>query len=118
MSPARPADRECIRLVAALLGSSTDAVCGKSRIPEVVKARWACMGALHRRGLTLKPIAKLMGGKHHTTVMEALDIAEARYAPDIAWQLAVEEGVHHDAPAPDAVRRKHRPAVRRRPRTA
>lgn len=106
MSLIRPAERECIRIVAALLGSSSDAVCGKSRRPEVVKARWACMVALHRRGLTLKPIAKAMGGKHHTTVMDALDIAEVRYASDIAWQLAVEEGVHHDAPAPDAVRRK------------
>ena len=96
----RPADRECIRLVAALLGSSSDAVRGKGRHPELVRARWACMVALRRRGLSYPEIGQAMGGKDHTTVMHACDIAEVRYATDLAWLLAVDEGVRCDAPAP------------------
>jgi len=105
MSPASPADRECIRIVAALLGSSYDAVRGKSRDAEVIRARWACMHALRRRGLELKRIGQAMGGKDHTTVMHALDIGDVRYATDLAWLLAVDEGVHHDAPARQAKRK-------------
>lgn len=96
----RPGDRECIRLVAALLGSSYDAVRGKSRHPEVVRARWACMAALRRRGLSYPEIGQAMGGKDHTTVMSAVDVGEVRYASDLAWLLAVDEGVRCDAPSP------------------
>ena len=98
--PPSPGDRECIRLVAALLGSSSDAVRGKGRHPELVRARWACMVALRRRGLSYPEIGQAMGGKDHTTVMHACDIAEVRYATDLAWLLAVDEGVRCDAPAP------------------
>lgn len=93
-------DRECIRIVAALLGASYDAVRGKSRHPEVLRARWACMAALRRRGRSYPEIGQLMGGKDHSTVMNAVDIGEVRYATDVAWLLAVDEGVRCDVPAP------------------
>lgn len=96
----KPGDRECIRIVAALLGSSYDAVRGKSRHPQALRARWACMAALRHRGLSYPEIGQAMGGKDHSTVMNAVDIGEVRYASDLAWLLAVDEGVRCDAPAP------------------
>jgi len=95
-----PADRECIRLVAATLGSSRESVCGKSRHPDVVRARWACMVALRRRGLSYPEIGKALGGKEHTTVMHAVDLADNRYSDDLAWLLAVDDGVRVGAPKP------------------
>ena len=96
----RPGDRECIRIVAALLGSSSDAVRGKVRHPEAVRARWACMVALRRRGLSYPEIGQAMGGKDHTTIMHACDVGEVRFATDLAWLLAVDEGVRCGTPAP------------------
>lgn len=93
-------DRECVRIVAALLGASYDSVRGKSRHPATTRARWACMAALRRRGLSYPEIGRAMGGKDHSTVMHAVDIGEVRYASDLAWLLAVDEGVRCDAPAP------------------
>ena len=92
-SPLTAADRECVRLVAALLGSSRDEVCSKSRHPLVTRARWACMVALRRRGLSFPQVGKALGGKDHSGVLHACEVAEARYAEDAAWLLAVEEGV-------------------------
>lgn len=96
----RAGDRECIRLVAALLGSSSDAVRGKGRHPELVRARWACMVALRRRGLSYPEIGQTMGGKDHTSVMHACDIGEVRYATDLSWLLAVDEGVRLEQKPP------------------
>ena len=95
----RPGDRECIRLVAALLGCSSADVRGKGRCPSIVRARWACMVALRRRKLSYPEIGQAMGGKDHSTVMNACDIGEFKYATDLAWLLAVDEGVRCDAPA-------------------
>ena len=95
-----PADRECIRLVAAMLGSSRAEVCSRLRDPAVIRARWACMVALRRRGLSYPEIGKALGGKDHTTAMHAVDLADNRYSDDLAWLLAVDEGVRVSTPKP------------------
>ena len=91
--PATEHDRECVRLVAALLGSSRAAVCGKSRHPVDTRARRAVMVALKARGLSQPVTGRELGGKDPSTVCEALARSPILDAVDITFQHAVAEGV-------------------------
>jgi hypothetical protein len=93
VTPGTADDRECVRLVAALLGSSRTAVCGKSRHPVDIRARRACYVALRRRGLSLPRIATELGGKDHTTILSGLRVSAAKDADDGPLASAVAEGV-------------------------
>ena len=86
-------DREAVRLVAALLGSSREAVRSKSRHPIDLRARRACMVALVRRGLSQTVTAAELGGKHHTTVLVSVRRSVELDAEDSTFQHAVAEGV-------------------------
>ena len=84
---------ECVRTVAALLGSSREAVCGRSKHPATVRARRACFVALHHRGLSLHKVAAELGGKDHSTVHHGLRRSHVLDADDNAFAHAVATGV-------------------------
>ena len=69
---------ELIDAAARLFDVSRQELIGSSRTHEVVLARQAAAWALHKRypDLTLGQIGELLGGRHHTTIIEAVARAE------------------------------------------
>ena len=75
---------ELIDEAARLFDISPEELTGSSRTQEVVLARQAAAWALHRRypDLTLVRIGQLLGGRHHATIIAAVERAEQRARSD------------------------------------
>ena len=82
---------ELIEEAARLFDITRQELIGSSRSQEVVQARQAAAWALHKRypDLTLGQIGQLLGGRHYTTIIEAIARAErlARTDQDYARLL-------------------------------
>ena len=75
---------ELIDAAARLFDVSRQELIGSSRTREVVIARQAAAWALHKRypELSLTRIGQLLGGRHHTTIIDAVTRAERRARSD------------------------------------
>jgi len=71
-----PSETQMLEKVSLLSGFTVLQLIGAQRHRGVVRARWAVMVALHRRGWSTVQIGRLMG-RDHTTVMHGLKQADS-----------------------------------------
>lgn len=70
-----------IKVVTELMGVTEQAVLGKSRVQEVVDARWMVMYFMHEKGYTTEEISKLTLHPERTVRNAVHDIKDrARYS--------------------------------------
>ncbi len=63
---------QTIDAACAVFGFSRADLTGNARFAGLVRARWAVMLAMHRRGYSTPRIGRALGGRDHTTVMHGL----------------------------------------------
>lgn len=69
--PTRLQARDFATKIAENNHMTLDDVTGPSRHAPVVRVRWTIIRALHRQGMSLSAIARLMN-RHHTSILHAL----------------------------------------------
>lgn len=111
MSAASNDAAEVVRRVAAMLGSTRAAVCGRSKNANDMRARRACAVALRRRGLSLPAVGQALGGKDHSTIAHALRRAKEAHADDAMFDAAVLAGVAVGSEDAEAPRSRKREAI-------
>jgi chromosomal replication initiation ATPase DnaA len=77
---------------AAVFQRTTDELVGRSRKRPIVEARHAAMWAIRRRypSISLEVIGSVIGGRHYTTVMHALVIAEERAQQNAVYRMQLQ----------------------------
>ena len=76
--------RERIERLAKDLGYTMDEIRGRSRLPDIVHARWAIMVDLHRVGFSSVNIGRMLN-RDHSTVLHALTRCGVRRSPQAEW---------------------------------
>lgn len=83
---------ELLRTACTLFGVTPDELCGPSRERRIAYARFAVAWALrkHDPSRSFAAIGAMLGGRNHTTILHAIERAEAlaRDDADYAHQLA------------------------------
>jgi chromosomal replication initiator protein len=83
---------DLIETACRVFGVTVEELRGPSRARRIAYARFACAWALrkHDSRRSFQAIGGVLGGRHHTAVMHAIERAEeiARHDADYALQLA------------------------------
>ena len=77
---------------AAVFQRTTTELVGRSRKRPIVEARHAAIWAIRRRypSISLEMIGSTIGGRHYTTVMHALVIAEERAQRNAVYHMQLQ----------------------------
>lgn len=75
---------------AAVYGYDPDRVLGQTKHPVAVDVRRAVAYALHRKGHSYAQIGAVLGGRHYSTILHAVETAGFALATDHSLRLAVE----------------------------
>jgi chromosomal replication initiation ATPase DnaA len=83
---------DLIETTCRVFGVTRDELLGPSRERRIAYARFACAWAIHKSDPTrsYRAIGEVLGGRHHTTILNAIARAEelAHHDQDYARQLA------------------------------
>lgn len=82
-----------------LTGYTREEIVGPSRSSNLVRVRHAIMHEAHNQGFSLTEIGRAMGGRDHTTVLNAIrktnDRLKINHAPKYARTVAKDQKTQH-----------------------